>query len=62
MPAFGVIRAHFHRCLDVFSIEAIDEARLANTRSADEHGGVAGFDEFRQFLHTPAGEGTDREH
>src|SRR2546426_4059296 len=38
MPTFGVIRAHFHRCLNVLSIEAIDEARLTHTRSADEHG------------------------
>src|ERR1700677_3792586 len=29
MPAFGVIRADFHRGLDVFSVEAVDEARLA---------------------------------
>jgi len=30
MPAFRVIRARFHRGLDVFSIEAVDEARLAD--------------------------------
>src|ERR1039458_5542958 len=37
MPAFGVTRADFHRGLDVFSIEAVDETRLADTRGADEH-------------------------
>jgi len=30
MPAFGVIGADFHRGLDVFSIKAVDEARLAD--------------------------------
>ena len=39
-----------HRCLDIFSIEAIDQARLANTRSADEHGRVAGFDHSDNFF------------
>ena len=46
MPAFGVIRAHFHGGLDVFAIEPVDQARLADARGADEHGGVAGLDQF----------------
>src|SRR5512138_1737851 len=62
MPAFGIISAHFHRCLYVFSIEAIDEARLANTGSADEHGRVTWFNQFRQFLHAPSSDRTGREH
>src|SRR5437899_12638068 len=47
MPAFGVTRANFHRCLYLFSIESIDEARLTDTRSSDEHGRVDGFNQFR---------------
>src|SRR5437773_9836480 len=47
IPAFGVIRAHFYPCLDVFSIAAFAEARLATPRSADEPGLVARFDQLR---------------
>src|ERR1017187_7632652 len=62
MPAFGVIRAHFHGGLDVFAIEAVDEARLADPPGADEHGGVAGPDQLAQLLHASSGERTGREH
>ena len=62
MPAFGIIGTHFHGCLDVFAIEAVDQARLADTRGANENGRFAGLDEIGQLLHASAGEGTRREH
>ena len=47
MPAFGVIHAHFRGCLDVLSIESIDEARFTNTGGTDEHCRVTGFYQLR---------------
>ena len=62
VAAFGVLLAHFHGRHQVFAVKPVDEARFANARSADEHDGVAGFDEGRQFLHAATGERADRQH
>ena len=62
MPAFGVLRAHFHGRLQVFAIKLVDEARFANTGSADEGDGVALLDLRRKFFDAAPGERTDGQH
>ena len=51
VPAFGVLRAHFHGRHQVFAVEPVDEARFADAGSADEGDGVAGLDVRSQFFH-----------
>ena len=63
MPAFGILLARLddgrHQ---VFTIELVDDARLAHAGSADEGNGVAGLDERGQFLHASLRERAHGEH